>query len=186
MTPHELRKVAAGYFSMASLCCLAPVVGNQIILPSTEHSPVIVNLHGDSLMNLPEPVDAHLRVHHDGSADAFRDHYVHDQGIVVRREADDLFQHAMPLGNTIPMDELKDLAPDAKLSIPSFDVVTGSFDPRTTLLFKTIWYMVKYNAAPRATAVDRFQRSMLGDIQRGLAVQDAAWHNTEPGQMGPL
>eukprot|EP00873_Tetraselmis_striata_P041909 jgi/Tetstr1/462173/TSEL_007238.t1 len=47
-------------------------------------------------------------------------------------------------------------------------------------------YGVKYTAVPRATAVDRFERSLLGDIQRGLTARDAAWHNTEPGQKGPL
>eukprot|EP00873_Tetraselmis_striata_P012371 jgi/Tetstr1/432635/TSEL_022003.t1 len=47
-------------------------------------------------------------------------------------------------------------------------------------------YGVKYTSVPRATAVDRFERSLLGDIQRGLAARDAAWHNTEPGQKGPL
>eukprot|EP00873_Tetraselmis_striata_P002699 jgi/Tetstr1/422963/TSEL_013741.t1 len=52
--------------------------------------------------------------------------------------------------------------------------------------FNTMQYMVKYTVVPRATAVDRFERSVLGDIQRGLAVQDAVWHNTEPGQKGPL
>eukprot|EP00873_Tetraselmis_striata_P018186 jgi/Tetstr1/438450/TSEL_027006.t1 len=54
MTPHELREVAAGYFFLPSPC-LAPVVGCQIILPSTEHNPVIVDLYGDALMNLPAP-----------------------------------------------------------------------------------------------------------------------------------
>eukprot|EP00873_Tetraselmis_striata_P040641 jgi/Tetstr1/460905/TSEL_006061.t1 len=47
-------------------------------------------------------------------------------------------------------------------------------------------YGVNYTAVPRATAVDRFERSPLGDMQRGLAVRDAAWQNTEPGQKGPL
>eukprot|EP00873_Tetraselmis_striata_P016689 jgi/Tetstr1/436953/TSEL_025725.t1 len=42
MTPHELREVAAGYFLLANPC-LAPVVGCQIILPSTEHNPVTVD-----------------------------------------------------------------------------------------------------------------------------------------------
>eukprot|EP00873_Tetraselmis_striata_P012187 jgi/Tetstr1/432451/TSEL_021827.t1 len=89
------------------------------------------------------------------------------------------------------MDELKDLVPDAELSLPAFSVVTGSYaDPRslksTLLEFKTMRYGVKYTAVPRATAVDQFERSMLGDIQRGLAARDAAWHNTEPGQKGPL
>eukprot|EP00873_Tetraselmis_striata_P034120 jgi/Tetstr1/454384/TSEL_041291.t1 len=125
MTPHELRGVAAGYFLLPSPC-LAPVVGSQIILPSTEHNPVIVD-----------------------------------------------------------MDELKDLVPDAELSLPAFNVVTGSYDPRslksTLLEFKTMQYGVKYTAVPRATAVDRFERSLLGDIQRGLAARDAAWHDTEPG-----
>eukprot|EP00873_Tetraselmis_striata_P018726 jgi/Tetstr1/438990/TSEL_027482.t1 len=187
MTPHELREVAAGYFFLPSPC-LAPVVGCQIILPS--HSPVIVDLYGDALMNLPAPGDAHWRVQHDAVADAFRDHCVHDLGIAVRREVDDLFQQAMPLGNTVPRDELKDLVPDAKLSLPAFNVVTGSCDPRslksTLLAFKTMRYGVKYTSVPRATAVDRFERSLLGDIQRGLAARDAAWHNTEPGQKGPL
>eukprot|EP00873_Tetraselmis_striata_P021199 jgi/Tetstr1/441463/TSEL_029708.t1 len=44
MTPHELRAVAAGYFFLPSPC-LAPVVGSQIILPSTEHNPVTVGLY---------------------------------------------------------------------------------------------------------------------------------------------
>eukprot|EP00873_Tetraselmis_striata_P044075 jgi/Tetstr1/464339/TSEL_009135.t1 len=112
MTPHELREVAAGYFFLPSPC-LAPVVGCQIILPSTEHNPVIVDLYGDALMNLPAPGDAHWRVQHDAIANAFRDHCVHDLGIAVRREVDDLFQQAVPLGNTVPRDELKDLVPDA-------------------------------------------------------------------------
>eukprot|EP00873_Tetraselmis_striata_P019639 jgi/Tetstr1/439903/TSEL_028310.t1 len=189
MTPHELREVAAGYFFLPSPC-LAPVVGCQIILPSTEHNPVIVDLYGDALMNLPAPGDAHWRVQHDAIADAFRDHCVHDLGIAVRREVDDLFQQAVPLGNTVPRDELKDLVPDAELSLPAFNVVTGSYDPRslksTLLEFKTMRYGVKYTSVPRATAVDRFERSLLGDIQRGLAARDAAWHNTEPGQKGPL
>eukprot|EP00873_Tetraselmis_striata_P018510 jgi/Tetstr1/438774/TSEL_027283.t1 len=47
-------------------------------------------------------------------------------------------------------------------------------------------YGVKYIAVPRATAVDRFERSLLGDIQRVLAARDVAWHNTEPGHKGPL
>eukprot|EP00873_Tetraselmis_striata_P041690 jgi/Tetstr1/461954/TSEL_007032.t1 len=141
-------------------------------------------------MNLPAPGDAHWRVQHDAIADAFRDHCVRDLGIAVRREVDDLFQQAVPLGNTVPRDELKDLVPDAELSLPAFNVVTGSYDPRslksTLLEFKTMRYGVKYTSVPRATAVDRFERSLLGDIQRGLAARDAAWHNTEPGQKGPL
>eukprot|EP00873_Tetraselmis_striata_P008331 jgi/Tetstr1/428595/TSEL_018587.t1 len=130
MTPHELREVAAGYFFLPSPC-LAPVVGCQIIMPSTEHNPVIVDLYGDALMNLPAPGAAHWRVQHDAIADAFRDHCVHDLGIAVRREVDDLFQQAVPLGNTVPRDELKDLVPDAELSLPAFNVVTGSYDPRS-------------------------------------------------------
>eukprot|EP00873_Tetraselmis_striata_P008530 jgi/Tetstr1/428794/TSEL_018781.t1 len=141
-------------------------------------------------MNLPAPGDAHWRVQHDAIADAFRDHCVHDLGIAVRREVDYLFQQAVPLGNTVPRDELKDLVPDAELSPPAFNVVTGSYDPRslksTLLEFKTMRYGVKYTSVPRATAVDRFERSLLGDIQRGLAARDAAWHNTDPGQKGPL
>eukprot|EP00873_Tetraselmis_striata_P022165 jgi/Tetstr1/442429/TSEL_030553.t1 len=189
MTPHELREVAAGYFFLPSPC-LAPVVGSQIIEPSTEHSPITVDLYGDALMNLPAPGDTHWRVQHDAIANAFRDNCVHDLGIVVRREVDDLFQQAVPLGNTVPMDELTDLVPDAELSLTAFNVVTGSYDPwslnSTLLEFKTMRYGVKYTAVPRATAVDRFERSLLGDIQRVLAARDAAWHNTEPGQKGPL
>eukprot|EP00873_Tetraselmis_striata_P010399 jgi/Tetstr1/430663/TSEL_020456.t1 len=155
MTPHEVQEVAAGYFLLPSPC-LAPVVGCQIILPSTEHNPVTVDLYGDALMNLPAPGDAHWRVQHDAIADAFRDHCVHD----------------------------------LELSLPAFNVVTGSYDPRslksTLLEFTTMRYGVKYTSVPRATAVDRFERSLLGDIQRGLAARDAAWHNTEPGQKGPL
>eukprot|EP00873_Tetraselmis_striata_P008216 jgi/Tetstr1/428480/TSEL_018491.t1 len=141
MTPHELREVAAGYVFLPSPY-LAPVVGSQITMPSTEHNPVTIDLYGDALMNLPAPRDAHLRVHHDAIADAFRDHCVHDLGIAVRREVDDLFQHAMPLGNTVPRDELKDIVPGAELSLPAFNVVTGSYDPRslksTLLEFKTM------------------------------------------------
>eukprot|EP00873_Tetraselmis_striata_P025832 jgi/Tetstr1/446096/TSEL_033696.t1 len=141
MTPHELREVAAGYFFLPSPC-LAPVVGSQIILPSTEHNPVTVDLYGDALMNLPAPGDAHRRVQQAAIADAFRDQCVHDLGIVVRREVDDLFQQAVPLGNTVPRDELKDLVPDAELSLPAFNVVIGSYDPgslKSTLLeFKTM------------------------------------------------
>eukprot|EP00873_Tetraselmis_striata_P022313 jgi/Tetstr1/442577/TSEL_030674.t1 len=85
MTPHELREVAAGYFLLPSPC-VAPVVWSQIILPSTEHNPVTVDLYGDALMNLPAPGDAHWRVQHDAIAYAFRDHCVHDLGIAVRRE----------------------------------------------------------------------------------------------------
>eukprot|EP00873_Tetraselmis_striata_P044447 jgi/Tetstr1/464711/TSEL_009458.t1 len=89
------------------------------------------------------------------------------------------------MNDILPRDELKDLVPEAELSLPAFNVVTGSYDPRslksTLLEFKTMRYGVKYTAVPRATAVDRFERSMLGDIQWGLAAQDAAWqHNTEP------
>eukprot|EP00873_Tetraselmis_striata_P005474 jgi/Tetstr1/425738/TSEL_016158.t1 len=130
---HELREVAAGYFFLPSPC-LAPVVGSQIILPSTEHNPVTVDLYGDALMNLPAPGDAHWRVQHDAIADAFRDHCVHD----------------------------------LELSLPAFNIVTGSYDPRslksTLLEFKTMRRMVTYTAVPRAMAVDRFERSLLGDI----------------------
>eukprot|EP00873_Tetraselmis_striata_P019600 jgi/Tetstr1/439864/TSEL_028275.t1 len=56
----------------------------------------------------------------------------------------------------------------------------------TLMEFKTMRCGVKYTAVSRATAVDRFQSTLLGDMQRGLAVRDAAWHNTEPGQKGPL
>eukprot|EP00873_Tetraselmis_striata_P002739 jgi/Tetstr1/423003/TSEL_013779.t1 len=140
MTPHELREIAAGYFFLPSPC-LAPVVGSQINLPSTGHNPVNVDLYGDALMNLPALGDAHWRVQHDAIADAFRDHCIHDLGIPVRQKVDDLFQQAVPLGNTVPRDGLKDLVPDAELSLAAFNVVTGSYDPRslksTLLEFKT-------------------------------------------------
>eukprot|EP00873_Tetraselmis_striata_P036179 jgi/Tetstr1/456443/TSEL_043171.t1 len=178
MIPHdELREVAAGYLFLPSQC-LAPVVGRQIILPLTEHNPITVDLYGDALMNLPAHGDAHWCVQHDAIAYAFRDYCVHDLGIAVLREVDDLFQQAVPLGNTVPRDERKDLVKDAELSLLTFNVVTGSYDPRslksTLLEFKTMRYGVKYTAVPRATAVDRFERSLLGDIQRGLAARDAA------------
>eukprot|EP00873_Tetraselmis_striata_P014633 jgi/Tetstr1/434897/TSEL_023894.t1 len=90
---------------------------------------------------------------HDAIADAFRDHCVHDLGIAVRREVDDLFQQAVPLGNTVPRDELKDLVPDAELSFPAFNVVTRSYDPRSlksTMLFKTMRHTTA-GAHPRVT-----------------------------------
>eukprot|EP00873_Tetraselmis_striata_P023238 jgi/Tetstr1/443502/TSEL_031506.t1 len=65
-------------------------------------------------------------------------------------------------------------------------MIPGAYLKSTLLEFKTMRYGVKYTAVPRATAVDRFERSLLGDIHRGLAARDAAWHNTEPGQKGPL
>eukprot|EP00873_Tetraselmis_striata_P019821 jgi/Tetstr1/440085/TSEL_028443.t1 len=97
---------------------------------------------------------------------------------------------AVPLGNTVPRDELKDPVPDSKFSLSAFNAVTRSYDPRslksTLLEFKTMRYGVKYIAVPRATAVDWFEQSLLGDMQRGLAVQDAAWYHKEPGQKSPL
>eukprot|EP00873_Tetraselmis_striata_P028079 jgi/Tetstr1/448343/TSEL_035627.t1 len=144
-------------------------------------------------MNLPAPRDAHWRVQHDAIAHAFRDHCVYDMGIVVRRAVDDCFRQAVPLGNTVPRDELKDLVPDAELSaLLAFIVVTGSYDAwsleSTSLEYnKTMRYGVKYTASGAPVhAVDRFERSLLSDIHRGLAVQDAAWHNSEPELKGPL
>eukprot|EP00873_Tetraselmis_striata_P037005 jgi/Tetstr1/457269/TSEL_004196.t1 len=97
---------------------------------------------------------------------------------------DDLFQQAMPLGNTAPRNGLKDMVPDAELSFSAFNAVTGSYDSRslkpTLQEFKTMRDRVKYTAVPRAMAVDQFEHSLLGDMRRGLAVRDAAWHNTEP------
>eukprot|EP00873_Tetraselmis_striata_P027404 jgi/Tetstr1/447668/TSEL_035026.t1 len=177
MTPHELREVATGYFFLPSPC-LAPVVGSQIILPSTEHNPVTVDLYGDALMNLPAPRDAHWRVQHDAIAYAFRDHCVHDLGIAVRREVDDLFQQAVPLGNTVPRDELKDLVPDAELSLPAFNVVTGSYDPRslksTPLEFKTMRHGVKYTSkGPLRDILDMSEYTgmvfgTMGEVSKGV------------------
>eukprot|EP00873_Tetraselmis_striata_P040612 jgi/Tetstr1/460876/TSEL_006034.t1 len=172
MTPHEVQEVAAGYFLLPSPCLAPAVVRSQIILPSTEHNPVTVDLYGDALMNLPAPGDAHWLLQHDAIADAFRDHCVHDLGIAIRRKVGDLFQQAVPLGNTVPRDDLKDLVPDAELSLPAFNVVTGNYDPRNSLKsslleFKTMRYGVKYTALPRATAVDRFERSLLGTYNGG-------------------
>eukprot|EP00873_Tetraselmis_striata_P025516 jgi/Tetstr1/445780/TSEL_033427.t1 len=91
----------------------------------------------------------------------------------------------MPLGNIEPTHELKDMVPDVELFLSAFRVVTTRYDSRslqpTLLEFKTMRYGVKYTAMPRATAVERFERTLLGDLQRGLALRDAAWHNTEPG-----
>eukprot|EP00873_Tetraselmis_striata_P021290 jgi/Tetstr1/441554/TSEL_029783.t1 len=117
--------------------------------------------------------------------DAFRDHCVHDLGIVVRREVDDLFQQAMPLGNTVPRVELKDLVPDAELSLPAFNVVTGSYDPRslksTLLEFKTMRYGVKYTAVPGPRLWIGLSAPCWATYNGGcLAARDAAWHNTEP------
>eukprot|EP00873_Tetraselmis_striata_P016259 jgi/Tetstr1/436523/TSEL_025348.t2 len=152
MTPHELREVAAGCFFLHSPC-LAPVVGSHAILPSTKHNPVIVDLYGDALMNLPAHGDAHWRVQHDAIAYAFRDQCVHDLGIALCRKVDDLFQQAVPPGNTVPRDVLKDLVPDAELPLPAFNVVTGSYDPRslksTLLEFKT-----KYAKGPLRDILD--------------------------------
>eukprot|EP00873_Tetraselmis_striata_P018356 jgi/Tetstr1/438620/TSEL_027171.t1 len=85
---------------------------------------------------------------------------------------------AVPLGNTVPMDELKDMVPDAELThLPAFDVVTGSsYDSRslkpTLLELEAMRYMVNYNALPRATAVDRFEFSLMVELlQRGMAVR---------------
>eukprot|EP00873_Tetraselmis_striata_P027620 jgi/Tetstr1/447884/TSEL_035193.t1 len=123
-------------------------------MPSTEHNPVTVDRYRDALMNLPAPGDAHRRVQHDAIADAFRDHCVYDMGIDVRLEVDDLFRQTVPLNNTVPRDEFKDLVSDAQPSFPAFNVVTGSYDPRslksTLLEFKTMRYGVKYTAMPRA------------------------------------
>eukprot|EP00873_Tetraselmis_striata_P044498 jgi/Tetstr1/464762/TSEL_009509.t1 len=124
------------------------------------------------------------------TAHAFRDHCVHDRGIAIHHEVDDLFKQGVTLCNTVPRDELKDLVPDAELSLPAFNVGTGNYDPRslkpTLVEFKTIQYGVKDTAVPRVTAVDRFERSLPRDIERGSEVRDAAWHNTEPGQKGPF
>eukprot|EP00873_Tetraselmis_striata_P000849 jgi/Tetstr1/421113/TSEL_012157.t2 len=166
-TSHSLRKGAAS----AASCVGVPLPAIKHMGDWSKNSEVVTGKYIDPTMR---PTPAAWRFF----------------GIAVRREVDDLFQQAVPLGNTVPRDELKDLVPDAELSLPAFNVVTGSYDPRslksTLLEFKTMRYGVKYTSVPRATAVDRFERSLLGDIQRGLAARDAAWHNTEPGQKGPL
>eukprot|EP00873_Tetraselmis_striata_P044227 jgi/Tetstr1/464491/TSEL_009249.t1 len=126
-------------------------------------------------------------------SDTFFDQCVHDQGIAIRREVDDLSPLEVPLGNNVPMHELKDPVPDAGLSLPAFNVVTGNYNPRTSLkptlleFSKIMRYVVKYIAVrpgPRLRILS-VERSLLDDIQRGLAVRDAAWHNTKPGQKGP-
>eukprot|EP00873_Tetraselmis_striata_P026257 jgi/Tetstr1/446521/TSEL_034047.t2 len=81
------------------------------------------------------------------------------------------------LGNTVLlMDELKNMVPNLELSLPAFDVDTVSYDSQslkpTLPELKTIRHGVKYIAVPWATNVDRFERgSILGDMQRGLAVR---------------
>eukprot|EP00873_Tetraselmis_striata_P022995 jgi/Tetstr1/443259/TSEL_031293.t1 len=53
-------------------------------------------------------------------------------GIAARREVDDLFQQAVPLGDTVPMDELHNMVSDAELFLPpAFNVVTESCDSRS-------------------------------------------------------
>eukprot|EP00873_Tetraselmis_striata_P042723 jgi/Tetstr1/462987/TSEL_007928.t1 len=90
-------------------------------------------------------------------------------GIAVRREVDDLFkQAAVPLGNTVPRDELKDVVPNAELSLPAFNVVTGSYDPRslksTPLEFKTMRRLVALTVPPTAVADDGL--AALQQLQR--------------------
>eukprot|EP00873_Tetraselmis_striata_P019142 jgi/Tetstr1/439406/TSEL_027840.t1 len=105
--------------------------------------------------------------------------------------ASDMQMVAIPTARTVmTLHELREVAA-AELSLPAFNVVTGSYDhgpmEPTLLEIKTMPYMSKYNAVPPATAVDRFERSApLGDIHQGLAMRDAACHNTETGQNGPL
>eukprot|EP00873_Tetraselmis_striata_P024115 jgi/Tetstr1/444379/TSEL_032269.t1 len=68
----------------------------------------------------------------------------------------------LPFWNTAPDNELKDMFPDAKLSLPALNVVTGSYDPRsvkaTVLEFKTMRCGVKYTASPPG------QKGTLRDI----------------------
>lgn len=77
-------------------------------------------------------------------ADAFRDHCVHALGIHVRRKAGDLSQQAVPVGNTIPREEPKDMAPNVELFNVPFIVVTGSYDSRalTPSLMESMRYGV--------------------------------------------
>eukprot|EP00873_Tetraselmis_striata_P027381 jgi/Tetstr1/447645/TSEL_035004.t1 len=57
-----------------------------------------------------------------------------------------------------------------------------SWKPTLLEFNRNMRYRVKYNTVPRATAVDRFERSLVGDIQQWLVSRDAAWqHNTEHG-----
>eukprot|EP00873_Tetraselmis_striata_P008519 jgi/Tetstr1/428783/TSEL_018770.t1 len=61
----------------------------------------------------------------------------------------------MPLGKNVPIDELKDLVPNAKLSLPGLNDATGSFNSRrslnpTLLELKTaLQYGVKYAEVPQ-------------------------------------
>eukprot|EP00873_Tetraselmis_striata_P008358 jgi/Tetstr1/428622/TSEL_018611.t1 len=127
-------------------------------------------------------------------SDTLCDQCVHEQGIAIRREVDHFFPLAVPLGNNVPMHELKDPVPDAELSLPAFNVLTGNSNPRSSLkptlleLSKTMRYGVTYIArcAPGHHGCgSSVERSLSDDIQRGLTVLDAAWHNTKPGQKGP-
>eukprot|EP00873_Tetraselmis_striata_P038821 jgi/Tetstr1/459085/TSEL_004535.t1 len=76
----------------------------------------------------------------------------HESREVAAGKVDDLFKRAVPLGNTVPRDEVEDKMPDAKLPLTVFNVVTGSYDPRslkaTMLEFKTMRYEVKYTTVP--------------------------------------
>eukprot|EP00873_Tetraselmis_striata_P008863 jgi/Tetstr1/429127/TSEL_019089.t1 len=89
-----------------------------------------------------------------------------------------LRNEAVPLGNTVPRDELKDLVPDAELSLPAFNVVTGSYDPRslksTLLEFKTMRYGIKYTAkGPLRDIMDMSEYTgmvfgTVGEVSKGV------------------
>lgn len=77
-----------------------------------------------------------------------------------------------------------DMLPDVEPSLPAFSVVIGCYYPRCLkpgpVELKTTRCGVKYIVVARAVAVNWFQRTLLGDMQRGLSVRDTAWHDTEP------
>eukprot|EP00873_Tetraselmis_striata_P045324 jgi/Tetstr1/465588/TSEL_010235.t1 len=118
---------------------------------------------------------------------AFRDHCVHDLGIAVRREVGDLFQQAVPLGNTLPMDELKDLVPDAELSLLAFNVVTGSYDPRslkyTLLEFKTMRRVLFETCILDMSEYTGMVFGTVGEVSKGVHRTSAI--KTDPSNAPP-
>mmetsp|Transcript_43705 Transcript_43705/g.111722 ORF Transcript_43705/g.111722 Transcript_43705/m.111722 type:complete len:131 (-) Transcript_43705:334-726(-) len=107
MMPQQLREVAGEVFLLPS-SCLAPVVGREIVSPSTANGLAQVDTFGDTLPSLPAPADAHFRAQQNSIADAFAQFCTETVGVRVRREVDDLLGQAVPADRTVSRDELKD------------------------------------------------------------------------------
>eukprot|EP00873_Tetraselmis_striata_P042902 jgi/Tetstr1/463166/TSEL_008100.t1 len=182
MTPHELREVAAGYFFLPSPC-LALVVGSQIILPSTQHNPVTVDLYGDALMNLPAPGDAHWRVQHDAIADAFRDHCVHD---MVR----DAAWHNTEPGQKGPLRDILDMSEYTGMVFGTLGGVSKGLAGRSTFVeapfcvLNPIFLQYDMRDAELGNGTSHGRVVTLG-LQSTLAMQLAVEH-VNSGQCGIL